>query len=209
VEVLQNMSMSPADLEFDISKLTWINKPEKFEITRRKITITTEPQTDFWQRTYYGFSNDNAHALTQPIRDNFTFIVKTGFDYKNLYDQCGIAVYLDSDNWFKGSVEYENKQYSRLGSVVTNLGYSDWATVDISSGIHEMWYRLSRSGQDFLMENSSDGKNFKQMRIFHLHKTIEKANIGIYACSPLKSSFEAVFTDMEFVECMINKDPVT
>jgi uncharacterized protein len=208
VEVLQNMSMSPAYLEFDISKLTWLNKPEIFEITSRKIIITTEPQTDFWQRTYYGFSKDNVHALTQPIRGNFTFIVKTSFGYKNLYDQCGLVIHLDSDNWFKGSIEYENKLYSWLGSVVTNLGYSDWAATDISTDIHEMWYRLSRSGQDFLIENSSDGKNFKQMRIFHLHKAIEKANIGIYACSPLKSSFEAVFTDMELVECMINKDPI-
>ena len=199
--------MGTADLKFDISKLNWINKPEKFEITGRKITITTEPQTDFWQRTYYGFSNDNGHALIQAISENFTFMVKTSFDYKNRYDQCGVAIYLDSDNWFKGSIEYENEHYSRLGSVVTNLGYSDWATTDISSDIHEMWYRLSRSGQDFLIENSSKGKNFKQMRIFHLHKLIEKANIGIYACSPLKSSFDAVFTGMKFTDYVMNRAP--
>ena len=199
--------MPPSDLEFDISELTWINKPEKFEITAPKITITTDPETDFWQRTYYGFSNDNAHALTLPISQNFTFMVKTSFDYKNLYDQCGVAIYLDSDNWFKGSIEYENELYSRLGSVVTNLGYSDWATTDIPEDIHEMWYRLSQKGQDFLIENSNDGKIFKQMRIFHIHKAIEVANIGIYACSPLKSSFDAVFTDMEFVDCVMNKNP--
>jgi regulation of enolase protein 1 (concanavalin A-like superfamily) len=205
VEVLQNMS--PVDLKFDVSKLTWLNKPEKFEITGRRITIATEPQTDFWQKTYYGFSNDNGHALTQPVSENFTFIVKTSFEYKNLYDQCGVVIYQDSDNWFKGSFEYENKHYSRLGSVVTNLGYSDWATTDISSDIHEMWYRLSRSGQDFLIENSSDGAIYKQMRIFHMNKAIETANIGIYACSPLKSSFDAVFTGMEFVDCMMDKAP--
>ena len=101
--------MLPADLKFDVSKLTWLNKPEKFEITGRRITITTEPQTDFWQKTYYGFSNDNGHAMTQPVGQDFTFIVKTNFDYKNLYDQCGVVIYMDSDNWFKGSIEYENE----------------------------------------------------------------------------------------------------
>ncbi|WP_245662995.1 DUF1349 domain-containing protein [Endozoicomonas arenosclerae] len=40
-------------------------------------------------------------------------------------------IYLDSENWFKASIEYENQDYSRLGSVVTNFGYSDWATTDI------------------------------------------------------------------------------
>ncbi len=199
--------MLAADLKFDISKLSWLNKPVKFEITGRKIIITTEPETDFWQRTYYGFSNDNAHALMLPVARDFTFMVKAGFTYKSLYDQCGVIIYQESDNWFKGSVEYENEHYSRLGSVVTNLGYSDWATTDISSDIHEMWYRLSRSGQDFLIENSNDGKIYKQMRVFYMHKAIEIANIGIYACSPLKSSFDAVFTGMEFVDCVMNKDP--
>ena len=35
-------------------------------------------------------------------------------------------MYLDSDNWFKTSIEYENEEYQRLGSVVTINGYSDW-----------------------------------------------------------------------------------
>nr|WP_276307057.1 hypothetical protein [Brachyspira sp. G79] len=30
---------------------------------------------------------------------------------------------MDSENWFKASIEYENKDYQRLGSVVTNNGY--------------------------------------------------------------------------------------
>ncbi|WP_397312917.1 DUF1349 domain-containing protein, partial [Paenibacillus elgii] len=31
----------------------------------------------------------------------------------------------------KASIEYENEEYQRLGSVVTNHGFSDWATTDI------------------------------------------------------------------------------
>ncbi|HDR51787.1 MAG TPA: DUF1349 domain-containing protein, partial [Mariniphaga anaerophila] len=37
---------------------------------------------------------------------------------------------------------------------------------------------------------------FKQMRILHLHKPLQQAGIGVYACSPLKSRFEAVFSDI-------------
>ena len=85
--------MGTADLKFDISKLNWINKPEKFEITGRKITFTTEPQTDFWQRTFYGFSNDNGHAQTLPVSENFTFMVKTSFNFKNLYEESGLYAF--------------------------------------------------------------------------------------------------------------------
>lgn len=38
------------------------------------------------------------------------------------------AGFIDSDNWLKVSVEYENEEFQHLGSVATNNGYSDWAT---------------------------------------------------------------------------------
>ena len=61
-----------------------------------------------------------------------------------------------------------------------------------------MYYRLSRKGKDFCLENSEDGLNFKQMRIFHLFEAEGEINIGVYACSPSESSFEAVFTEIKF-----------
>ena len=179
----------------------WINKPKKFIISKEKIIITTEEKTDFWQRTHYGFRNDNAPAfLFGTDREAFSFTVKTAFNSKKVYDQCGIIIYQNSDNWFKASIEYENEIYQRLGSVVTNNGYSDWATTDIEADINEMYYRLSRKGNDFCLESSADGINFKQMRIFHLFEAKNEINIGIYACSPSESTFDAVFTEIDFSE---------
>jgi len=201
-------------LDFNVGK--WIFKPKVSEVTKDSVSITTEPETDFWQRSYYGFRNNNAPALQIELDDNFTFTAKVSFNYQTRFDQCGLIIYLDSENWFKASIEYENDAFSRLGSVVTNLGYSDWATSDITLPA-EMWYRLSRRGPDFLIESSLDGISFKQMRIFHLHKLGEttaemgKANpplpakntlsFGVYACSPLQSSFTARFTDMSLEPC--------
>ncbi len=191
----------------------WINRPSNFEISEDAIKITTDPQTDFWQRSYYGFRNDNAPALLFTSDENFTFTIKVSFNYRGKYDQCGLIIYINSENWFKASVEYESKEFSRLGSVVTNLGYSDWATTDISTP-NEIWYRLNRRGPDFLIEASMDGEEFRQMRIFHLHKLGEttaemgKANpplpskeaidFGLYACSPLNSSFTTIFDNLKF-----------
>ena len=183
-------------------KLFWIREPKKTIIDNEKIEIYTEPTTDLWQRTYYGFQNDNAPVLQTKTKDKyFSFIVKTKFESVHRFDQCGVAIYIDSENWFKASVEYENENYQRLGSVVTNDGYSDWATQDISASIKEMYYRLSRRERDFLIECSEDVTNFKQMRIFHLFKADDEISFGIYACSPENSSFKAVFTDMHITEC--------
>ena len=193
-------------MKIDASKLFWIRQPENFLITDNKIEIITLPNTDLWQRTYYGFQNDNAPVLqTATAEKYFSFVVKTEFDSKTRFDQCGIVIYLDSKNWLKASVEYENNSFQRLGSVVTNYGYSDWATTDIPADIKSVWYRLSRMESDYLIEFSYNGIDFKQMRICHLAKGAQTINFGIYACSPEQSSFKATFTQMEITDCVWKK----
>lgn len=200
----------------DFTNGKWIFEPKLSEVSTGSVSITTEPNTDLWQRSYYGFRNDNAPALQIESEENFTFTAKASFTYQTQFDQCGLIIYLDSENWFKASIEYENQEFSRLGSVVTNFGYSDWATSDIPLP-KEIWYRLSRRGADFLIESSFDGIVFNQMRIFHLHQLGEttvdmgKCNppqpaeksvqFGVYACSPQNSSFTAKFTDMNLEPC--------
>lgn len=185
----------------NLKDFNWINQPTNYELHSKNLSIQTQADTDFWQRTYYGFQNDNAPALLTEIEDDFTFTVKTNFDYKNQYDQCGVLLYQDNENWVKASIENENKTMARLGSVVTNLGFSDWATTDISATISELWYRLSRRGQDFYIEYSEDGIHFKQIRILHMHKPFSVARVGVYACSPQQSSFTAVFSEFKIESC--------
>ena len=134
------------------------------------------------------------------------FRSKTEFASSSRFDQCGVAMYLDSDNWFKASIEYEDEKVQRLGSVVTNHGYSDWATTDISSDIKSMWYRFSRRNSDFCIECSQDGIHFMQMRIFHMWEGAEEITYGIYAASPTDGSYQAVFTCMEITECQWKSD---
>lgn len=189
-------------MEFKSENLYWIRPPKEYTVTDERIEIITEPVTDLWQRTYYHFQNDNAPVLQMKTSETFfSFTVKTAFESSWRFDQCGVVMYLDSDNWIKASIEYENGEYQRLGSVVTNLGYSDWATTDIPASIKHMWYRLSRREDDYCLESSLDGVNFKQMRICHLHKGAGEISFGVYACSPEHSSFKATFTDMEITEC--------
>jgi len=180
----------------------WLNQPQNFVLEAGRLLMETDPETDYWQRTYYGFCNNNAPTFTQEIEGDFSFTVKTEFETKMQYDQCGIILYQDSENWMKSSVEYENTAFERLGSVVTNLGFSDWATTDIPAIINTVWYRLSRRGSDFYIEFSLDGHHYQQMRMFHMHNPISAACVGVYACSPLKSSFSAVFSEFELGECI-------
>ena len=183
-------------------QMKWIRAPKQYTVTDDKVEMITEPRTDLWQRTYYHFRNDNAPVLQlETDEEYFSFVVKTSFDTKVRYDQSGIILYLNSDNWLKASVEYENDQIQRLGCVVTNNGYSDWSSTDVDASIKTMWFRLSRRGQDFCVENSMDGVSFKQMRICHMFNAEKTISFGIYACSAEESSFTASFAEMEMTEC--------
>lgn len=190
-------------MELSLANFTWTRQPESARITEDKIEIVTKPHTDLWQRTYYHFRNDNAPVLQMGTEEKFfSFVVKTDFtDSHHRFDQCGVAVYLDSENWIKGSIEYENEEFQHLGSVVTNGGYSDWATTEIPASVKSMWYRLSRREDDFCLECSPDGQRFRQMRVCHLHKATGPVRFGIYACSPEDSSFKAVFTHLALLPC--------
>ena len=92
------MKINPRTME-------WIRPPKHCILTDDRVEITTEPFTDLWQRTYYHFRNDNAPALQLRTGEKFfSFMVKVDFDTKVRYDQSGIILYLDSDNWLMASL---------------------------------------------------------------------------------------------------------
>lgn len=190
-------------MKVNLERFSWLRQPMCCNIFDDKVEVVTLPGTDLWQRTYYHFRNDNAPVFQMETDEQFfSFIVKTEFEQSHQrFDQCGIVIYLDSENWLKAGVEYENNQFQHLGSVVTNFGYSDWATVAIDATVKSMWYRLSRRNDDYCIECSTDGVRFTQMRVCHLHKGNNTIRFGIYACSPENSSFKAVFSNMELTEC--------
>ena len=154
MDFVDNVKVALSDSgHINLDSLQWTREPAACEIKNDTIRITTTPKTDLWQRTYY-------HLF-------FSFVVKTDFtESHHRFDQCGIVMYLDSENWLKGSVEYENEEFQHLGSVTTNNGYSDWATTAIPADVKTMWYRFSRREDDYCIECSADGEKFHPSRLY-------------------------------------------
>ncbi|HYU14551.1 MAG TPA: DUF1349 domain-containing protein [Candidatus Acidoferrum sp.] len=185
----------------------WFNEPQAFGFERGLgLAMTARAGTDFWQRTHYGFRRDDGHCLLTTRTGDFSLETGVESSPRARYDQCGLMVRFDGENWIKSSVEYEDPQTSRLGSVVTNLGFSDWATQDISSSVRSLWHRVSRRGSDFLVEWSPDGRDWRQMRIAHLHAlgADSELQVGIYACSPLGDGFACRFAYIDIGESRWN-----
>lgn len=181
------------------SGLCWFNEPTHYRLGNG-LEILTDERTDFWQNTHYGFRRDDGHCLFTKVAGDFALTTHVEFRPQTQYDQCGLMLRADAGTWIKTSTEYENDGVSRLGSVVTNLGFSDWATQDVSSAHQEMWYRISKRGSDFLIESSFDGQDWLQMRIAHLHILPEQLEVGVYACSPIGRDFWCRFSLLSISE---------
>jgi regulation of enolase protein 1 (concanavalin A-like superfamily) len=178
---------------------SWLNPPARYRLGEG-LEVWTDAETDFWQTTHYGFQRDDGHCLLARLPGDFCLLTQVEFRPRTQYDQCGLMVRVDSQNWIKVSTEYEDEATSRLGSVVTNLGYSDWATQDVDSNRSEMWYRISKNGPDFMLEHSTDGQSWQQMRVTHLHKLSEPLQAGVYACSPIGAAFWCRFKLLQVSE---------
>ncbi|SDB65882.1 hypothetical protein SAMN03159382_05642 [Pseudomonas sp. NFACC23-1] len=188
--------------KLSISDWTWINVPERSSINDQEIIIHTTPDTDFWRGTYYGLEYDNAPAIVVASEEQYwTLKAKVSFASSTYFDQCGLFIYQDKNHWMKSGIEYQNNGFQQLFSVVTNNGFSDWSMADFDRVTQTMYYRLSRRGSDFLLENSVDGAQFCMMRMFHLFHAEELVRFGFFASSPGDSSFAAHFSEIEWTEC--------
>lgn len=176
----------------------WINEPKIHELKDNTITFQVLPKTDFWQVTHYGFSRTDGNCLIAEIDKDISFMVKVKMNYTSEFDQCGIIVYLDEDNFAKLCVENQLNTKNKLGSVVTKSKHSDWATQPFGEET-SIYFRISKRGINYLFESSSDGKHFDQMRLFDIPGS-EKVAIGIFGASPLGDGFEAAFSEFEFSE---------
>ncbi|MEH6943868.1 DUF1349 domain-containing protein [Bacillus sp. JJ722] len=175
--------------------LKWFSPPKEWKINSKSSTINikTENQTDFWQKTHYDFQADNGHFLYYEVNGDFRLTTKVKSKPKNRYDQSGLMVRFSSKTWLKTSIEYIPDANNKLGVVVTNQGYSDWSSQDISEDQATLFYRITRRKNNYYVDFSIDGFSWRQIRMTHLFEENDNLQVGIYACSPQGEGYEAEF----------------
>ncbi|MFB1099162.1 DUF1349 domain-containing protein [Terribacillus sp. JSM ZJ617] len=167
--------------------LRWHNEPSKWSIdtTSSQLVLETDEETDFWQKTHYGFENDNGHFLYIKTNKNFRMTTKVKAMPNSKYDHAGLMIRHSKNTWVKSSLEYITPNLSKLGAVVTNRGYSDWSTQYVKDKEIDLYLRLSRINQNCYVDFSWDGEEWMQMRIAHLDLPDDSPiAAGLFACSP-------------------------
>lgn len=182
--------------------LSWYNEPFKWKLKNKQLQLFTDAETDFWQKTHYGFQADNGHFLYTNITGDFTMETEVACDFKHQYDQAGLMVRISDQCWIKTSVEFEPDEPNKLGVVVTNNGFSDWSTQDTEDSFTNFKLRITRKKSDYKVAYYSiKTKNWVQLRILHLFDE-PKVKIGIYACSPKQNQFSASFNYLKIKSSM-------
>ena len=178
-------------------KLKWHSEPSNWSIKDNQLEIETDPETDFWQKTHYGFQVDNGHFLFTDLDGDFILETSVKCNFKHQYDQAGLMIRISEECWVKASVEFEPDEPNKLGAVVTNHGYSDWSTQDVPDSFTDFKLRLTREGSTYKVQYyQSTSEEWIQIRMFHLFDNpVVKA--GIYCCSPKTESFTVSFDYMK------------
>lgn len=173
--------------------MNWFNVPATWRIDHDTITVTTNPRTDFWRKTHYGFIRDNGHFYYHPVRGDFTATVSFSGRYTAQYDQAGLMVRLDEANWLKGGIEYVDG--AQLASVVVTRDYSDWSVAPLDPAPANLWLRLARQGDAVEVSYSLDGENYVMIRVAYLPPA-EEAQVGVMCASPEGDGFIVTFKDL-------------
>lgn len=176
-------------------RLRWLNPPPYASSGGSLLEVRPAAQTDFWQRTHYGFRADTGHLLALDVEGDFRCETELTFRPAHQYDQAGLMVRLSPDCWLKTSVEYEPEGLCRLGAVVTNGGYSDWSTQDFDPGLRMVAFRVDREGSDYMVfYRAPPAADWTQIRVAHLMEDQGgPVQVGLYACSPKGAGFEVRF----------------
>lgn len=179
----------------DWNGMTWLNPPARTETRPDGLLVVTGKETDFWQKTYYGFRHDNGHFLSRPRTGEFTMATRFAGRYQTLYDQAGLMVRHDAQNWLKCGIEFTDG-LCHMSTVATVDGRSDWSAFALADLSDALDLRLTRLGDAlFVQYRTAPELAWRMARLAYFPAGFEMLDIGIMACSPQRAGFEVVFQE--------------
>lgn len=177
-----------------LARMQWMNDPASWNKEHDRVIVRSKPKTDFWRKTFYGYITDNGHFLHASAKGDFVFEARVNGKYAALYDQAGLMVRSNAENWMKCGTEFFDN--ARHASVVFTREFSDWSTMKDLSDSAPVWWRAVRKKDSIETLCSLDGKNFVSVRQGYFVTTPE-VEVGIMCAAPEGPGFEAVFDQLK------------
>lgn len=173
-----------------LEKMQWFNEPQKWEIKDKTLSMSVTPQSDYWRISHYGFTVDDAPFYYATYGGEFETKVKITGDYKTRFDQAGLMLRIDHENYIKAGIEYVDGKFN-LSTVVTHKT-SDWSVISLDKAVPFIWIKAVRRLDAVEIFYSFDDKTYVMMRNAYLQDNIP-VMVGLMAASPDGKGFVATF----------------
>jgi regulation of enolase protein 1 (concanavalin A-like superfamily) len=172
----------------------WFNPPPRWRGSAARLTLETGSGTDFWRKTFYGFTRDSGHAWLVPANGDFSLSVRFRGAYETLYDQAGLMIRADASRWIKTGIEFTDGVMHF--SVVVTAGRSDWSVIPLPNATPQDWItaRLTRHDDAIRVQFALNDGPWQLARLAPF--TDAPVRAGLMACSPERAGFCAEFEDL-------------
>ena len=157
------MAVATSSMGQSLNKMNWLNEPQQWEIKDGKTLVMDVPaKTDFWRISHYGFTVDDGPFYYATYGGEFEAKVKITGNYVTTFDQMGLMLRIDHENWIKAGVEYVNGKQN-VSAVVTHRT-SDWSVVQLPDAPRSIWIKAVRRLDAVEIFFSRDDKEYIMMR---------------------------------------------
>lgn len=173
-----------------LEKMQWFNEPAKWEIKGDQLSMFVTPQSDYWRISHYGFTVDDAPFYYATYGGEFEAKVKISADYKERFDQSGLMLRINHENYIKAGIEFVDGKYN-LSTVVTHKT-SDWSVIQLDKAISFVWIKAARRLDAVEIFYSFDDKTYTMMRNAYMQDNIPMM-VGLMGACPDGKGFEARF----------------
>lgn len=174
----------------------WLNEPPHWVKDRDVILIHSAPSTDFWRVTALDVIKDTAHFYYEHWIGNFQADVKVSGTFTGSWDQVGLMVRVDEQQWIKCSNEFFEEQ--QHACVVVTREVSDWSIVLLSPDPEHLYLRITRQGTTVAVYYSLDGEQYRLLRLAYLDP-VESVDVGLLCASPEGPGFTARYEGFQVV----------
>lgn len=178
-----------------LAKMNSFNEPEKWEIKdKNTFSMFVPAKTDYWRISHYGFTVDDAPFYYATYGGEFEVKVKITGNYVTTFDQMGIMLRINEEEWIKSGVEFVNGKQN-VSAVVTHKT-SDWSVVELSQAPTSIWMKAVRKLDAVEIFYSLDDKKYTMLRTCYF-KDNAPVMVGLVAACPDGKGFNATFENFK------------
>lgn len=177
-----------------LEKMNWFNEPASWKIEGNVLTMAVTPQSDYWRISHYGFTVDDAPFYWAEYGGEFEAKVKVSGDYKVRFDQAGLMLRIDHENYIKAGIEFVDGKYN-ISAVVTHTT-SDWSVITLDRPVEFIWIKAVRRLDAVEVFYSFDDVEYTLMRNAWMQDNIPM-KVGLMGACPDGTGFEARFENFE------------